>query len=145
MSLLPTRRHGSGFTLVELMVVMAIVAILASIALPAYTKYVQRGDVVEATQGLSQFRVQMEQFYQDNGNYGAAPACGVANPVGLVNFTFVCVSAGGGQTYVATMTGINQVAGFTYNIDQNNNQSTTAIPSSWGALPAYAATSWIVR
>ena len=145
MTSLPPRRHGSGFTLVEIMVVMAIVAILASIALPAYTKYVQRGDVVEATQGLSQYRVQMEQYYQDNGNYGVPPACGVANPVGLVNFTFACTSAGAGQTYLATMTGVSQVAGFTYNIDQNNNQSTTSIPSSWGSLPTYAATSWVVR
>jgi type IV pilus assembly protein PilE len=123
---------------------MAIVAILASIALPAYTRYVQRGDVVEATQALSQFRVQMEQFYQDNSNYGAA-ACGVANPVGLVNFGFACVPGNNGQTYLARMNGLGPVAGFTYTIDQANNQATLTLPASWGALPANAATSWIIR
>jgi type IV pilus assembly protein PilE len=139
-------RSTSGFTLIELLVAMAIVAILASIALPSYQRYVQRGDLVEATQGLSQYRVQMEQYYQDNGNYGAGGACGVAAPGGLVNFTLACtlVSA---QSYRATMTGNNggPVAGFVYRIDQANNQATTGLPSNWGSLTAAASTSWIVR
>jgi type IV pilus assembly protein PilE len=137
-------RSTSGFTLIELMVAVAILAILAAIALPSYTRYVQRGDVAEGTQALAQYRVQMEQYYQDNRNYGAAPACGVAAPA-LVNFVLTCASAAAGQTYAATATATGPVLGFVYTIDQGNNQATTAIPASWGALPAAAATSWIVR
>src|SRR5882757_8592570 len=112
-------RSTRGFTLIELMVVVAIVAILSAIAVPAYTRYVQRGDLVEATQALSQYRVQMEQYYQDNANYGTSPACGTTAP-GLVNFVLTCVSANTGQTYTATATGRNQIAGFTYTITQGN-------------------------
>jgi type IV pilus assembly protein PilE len=139
-------RSTSGFTLIELLVAMAVLAILTAIALPSYQRYVQRGDLVEATQGLSQYRVQMEQYYQDNGNYGTGGACGVAAPGGLVNFTLACVLASA-QSYRATMTGNNggPVAGFAYTIDQANNQATTALPSSWGSLTAAASTSWIVR
>jgi type IV pilus assembly protein PilE len=133
-------QRASGFTLIEMMVVVAIVAILAAIAIPAYTRYVQRGDLVEATQALSQYRVQMEQYYQDNNTYANGANCGVTAPA-LVNFTLTC-ALNGGQAYTATATGTNQVTGFTYTITQNNVQATTALPSGWGST---STTSWVVR
>jgi len=139
-------RRAVGFTLIELLVAMAVLAILAAIAIPSYTKYVQRGDLVEATQALSQYRVQMEQYYQDNGNYGAG-GCGAPLPAGLVNFTVACALNGGSQAYTATATGnaAGPVNGFQYTINQLNQQQTLSIPASWGALPANAGTSWIVK
>jgi len=138
-------RSNSGFTLVELMVVMAIVAILSAVAIPAYTRYVQRGDLVEGTQALAQYRVQMEQYYQDNRNYANGQACGVVLPV-LVNFTVTCATANNGQTYTGTATAkaISPINGFIYTIDQSNNQQTTGIAASWGAM-VLPANSWIVR
>ena len=65
----------SGFTLIELMIVVAIVGILATIAYPSYTDYVIRGRIPDATSGLAAKRVQMEQFFQDNRTYVGAPAC----------------------------------------------------------------------
>jgi type IV pilus assembly protein PilE len=132
-------QRASGFTLIEMMVVVAIVSILAAIAIPAYTRYVQRGDLVEATQALSQYRVQMEQYYQDNNTYANGASCGVAYPT-LVNFALTC-TLNTGQAYTATATGVagGQVAGFVYTIDQNNTQKTT---SAWGSS---STTSWIVR
>src|SRR5882762_5354039 len=84
----------AGFTLIELMMAVVIVAILSTLALPSYTRYLQRGDLVEGTQALSQYRVQMEQWYQDNNTYAdaAGAACGV-NPPGnppQVNFQVTC-------------------------------------------------------
>jgi len=142
-------RRAGGFTLIELLVVMVIVAVLASIAIPAYSRYIQRGDLVEATQALSQYRVQMEQWYQDNNTYAnAGGACGVAPPGNppLVNFTVACALGAGSQSYVATATGLNtsQVKGFSYTIDQANNQATTGL-GNWGALPGNAGTSWITK
>ncbi len=130
-------QRASGFTLIEMMVVVAIVAILAAIAIPSYTKYVQRGDLVEATQALAQYRVQMEQYYQDNNTYANGANCGVAYPT-LVNFALTC-TLNGGQAYTATATGAGQVARFIYTIDQNNTQKTTW---AWGST---STTSWIVR
>jgi len=140
-------QRAGGFTLIELMVVVSIVAILAAVAIPSYSKYVQRGDLVEGTQALSQFRVQMEQWYQDNNTYANAGGCGVTPPATppLVNFQVACTLNGGPQAYIATATGIKQVNGFQYTIDQANNQVTVSIPTSWGTKPASAATSWIIR
>jgi type IV pilus assembly protein PilE len=142
-------KRSTGFTLIELMVAIAIVAILAAIALPSYTRYVQRGDLVEATQALSQYRVQMEQWYQDNNTYANGAACGVAAPTTLVNFTVACALTGGanGQAYTATATANNPgpVAGFKYTIDQSNNQQTTGLPTNWSPGTTLPATSWIIR
>jgi type IV pilus assembly protein PilE len=139
-------RGLSGFTLIEVMVVVAIVAILSAIAVPAYTRYIQRGDLVEGTQALSQYRVQMEQYYQDNGKYSdtAGTSCGIGAPT-LVYFTLACV-LNTAQAYTATASGKagSQIAGVAYKIDQGANQWTTAVPAGW-TLTTAASTSWIVR
>lgn len=50
-------QRAQGFTLIEVMIVVAIVAILSSIALPSYTEYVQRGRLVDAHAALANARV----------------------------------------------------------------------------------------
>ena len=132
-------KRATGFTLIELMVAIVIVAILAVVALPSYTRYIQRGDLVEGTQALSQYRVQMEQYYQDNNTYQNAGNCGVAYPT-LVNFAITCVT-GSANAYTATATGAGPVAGFTYTINQSNVMATTHAPSGWST----STTTWITR
>ena len=61
-----------GFTLIEVMIVVAIVAILAAVALPAYGDYVRRGQLPEAFSGMADLRVKLEQYYQDNRSYGTS-------------------------------------------------------------------------
>jgi len=59
----------AGFTLVELIVAVAIIAILASIALPSYEETLQRSRRSEAREALSDFAARQEQFYLDNKTY----------------------------------------------------------------------------
>jgi type IV pilus assembly protein PilE len=135
-----------GFTLIEVMIVVAVLAILAAVAIPNYSRYVQRGQLVEATQALSEFRVRMEQFFQDNRSYqNAGGNCGATAPAGLQNFGFACAITGGGLGYTATTTGAGPVAGFVYTINQANAQRTTSLPSGWGTLPEGGADRWITR
>ncbi len=62
-------QRPTGFTLIELMVTVAIIAILAAIAVPNYTDYVKRGKLQEATSNLLAMRTKMEQYFQDNRSY----------------------------------------------------------------------------
>ena len=64
-----------GFTLIEVMITVAVVAILAAVALPQYRDYVTRGRIPEATSRLATLQVQAEQYFQDNRTYVGAPAC----------------------------------------------------------------------
>ena len=133
------KREVGGFTLIEAMVVVAVLGILAAIGIPNYSRYVTRGNLVEAGNALAEYRVRMEQFYKDNRTYANAGACGQAVPTNLDNFAIACVVAAGGQAFTATATGAGNTAGFVYTINQANVRATTAIPSHWGTLPRDAA------
>jgi len=63
------RKTHRGFTLIELMIVVAIIAILSAIAIPAYTAYVARSKLTEAFSGLSSMSVAAQQYYL-SGQWG---------------------------------------------------------------------------
>lgn len=125
----PARRHG-GFTLIEVMIVVAIVAILASIALPSYRDYIRRGSLPEAFSFLSDSRVKLEQYYQDQRSYGPAggTACGTTAPSGLKYFTISCAlnSATDNQGYTLKATGNagTPADGHVYTLTSGNAKAT---------------------
>jgi type IV pilus assembly protein PilE len=141
-SVTPVMRPNSGFTLIEVMVTVAIVAILAAIAVPSYNEYVQRARITEATSNLADMRNKMEQYFQDNRTW--TPGGGVTLPCnpGTVapmptsqNFTFTCDNmAANAYRVVATGNAGSSVANFVYTINQFN-QRTSAFPVSSGWTP----------
>ena len=136
-----------GFTIIELLIVIAIVSILAAVALPAYNDYVQRGKITEAFTGLAEFRVRMEQFYQDNRRYDGAGlnGCGAASPNSKY-FTFACApGAAPAQTYTVTATGIatQGLTNFVYTLDEKNVRATTTLGTGWNGAPNAAC--WVRR
>jgi type IV pilus assembly protein PilE len=139
----------AGFTLIELMIAIAVAAILAAVAVPAYTGYVTRSKIPEATGTLSSLRVKMEQWYQDNRKYsnGDDSGCGVGVPSGAAAkyFTYSCALATGtNQAYTLTATGnASQGMGdFTYTIDNSGTQKTESLPGGWGSYPVNC---WVTK
>jgi type IV pilus assembly protein PilE len=133
-----------GFTLVELMAVVAIAAIIAAFALPAYNEYVTRAKLQEATSQLSEWRTRMENYYSDNRRYSSAAGtgqtdCGASAPAAANAryFAYSCVSGGGtaagSQTYTLTATGGPAVAGFIFTLNQANTKQTTGVGTGWTA------------
>jgi len=126
-----------GFTLLELMIVVAVIGILSMVAYPNYVRYIQRSNIADALSALSQYRLSMEQVSQDNGNYGITPSCNVAVPAETSHFTFACttsttatstdstVTKNAKQTFTATATGNGSMAGFVYTIDDKGTKATT--------------------
>jgi type IV pilus assembly protein PilE len=115
-----------GFTLIELMIVVTIVAILAGLAYPSYRNHVLRAQVVDATNGLSTLRADMERYYQDNRTYGpvgTTPNALCATPPAAGKFTLSCVSDA--TTFTLQAVGTGSTAGFTYTINQAGAQTTT--------------------
>ncbi|MBS0292418.1 MAG: type IV pilin protein [Proteobacteria bacterium] len=64
-------QHARGFTLIELMIVVAVVGILSAIAYPSYTEYVRRGHRAEARAGLLQAAQWLERAATATGTYPA--------------------------------------------------------------------------
>ena len=129
----PFSSPARGFTLIELMVVVAIIGILATIAIPSYAEYVQRSRIIDATSKLGDYRVRMEQYYMDNRRYtDVNGACGAAvPPTNSSPFAVTCVP-NGPNAYTATATGqaTGNMTAFVYTIDQTGTKTTRS--TKWG-------------
>jgi type IV pilus assembly protein PilE len=150
------RIRSRGFTLIEVMIVVVVVAILAAIALPSYADYVRRGQVVEAFTVLSDYKVKMEQYYQDNRNYGNAGGAVCANAAGAPTwanftshgakyFTFACAlaSSSDNQSYTITATGsAGRAVSHTYTMNSAGERRTAELKGT-GYSPAKPC--WAVK
>jgi type IV pilus assembly protein PilE len=126
----PPRSSGraAGFTLIELMIAVAIVSILAAVALPAYNQYVIRGNLPQATSRLATLQVQMEQFFQDNRTYLGAPGCNADTSNRYFDFSCSTQTA---TAFTLQAVGKGSMAGFTFTVNQQNVRASAALPSGW--------------
>jgi type IV pilus assembly protein PilE len=125
------RNSRNGFTLIELMIVVAIVAILSAVALPAYNDYVIRSRLADAFSALSSAASSAEQFWANNRTY-VGLAGSNAWPVNSATFSYTLANADA-SAFTITATGAGPVAGFVYTINQDGTRATTAVKSGWGS------------
>lgn len=141
-------RRAAGFTLIEVMIVVAIVGILAAVALPAYQDYVMRGRLVDAHNGLAAMRADMERFYQDNRTYASVGTtfispCKVDESKRKIgSFTLSCDGDPSSTAFKLKAEGSGATNGFVFTVDQQNNRATTITGvSGWSGC----ANDWIAK
>jgi type IV pilus assembly protein PilA len=99
-------RKNEGFTLIELMIVIAIIGILAAIAIPQFSAYRTRSYNSAAEADLRNAATAQEAYYVDNQTYVATPTTLIGATYGFYTTQNVSVSGGAGQTQY-TMTALH--------------------------------------
>jgi type IV pilus assembly protein PilA len=119
------QKAQKGFTLIELMIVVAIIGILAAIAVPAYQNYVARAQFTEVTSAVSPFKIAVELCYQQQGVM--TPCLNGTNGIPALTQADGNVAANSGLVTVTSPTtaniqmiavnGVNSLAGEIYQLD----------------------------
>lgn len=123
------RRTTRGFTLIELMVVVAIIAILAAIALPAYADYALRSKIRVAQSDLMALSSNVENFRQRTLGYPASDTVakkGWQASGKSGNFTYsYATSSAGYQLKAVAGSAMGKASGCTLTLDADNTRGVT--------------------
>ncbi len=124
------RAGSSGFTILELMIVIAVVVLLLGIALPAYQDFVVRSKLQAGTEGLSALRGLLAQVYADNRSYRTLDdtACRIVT-YQTEHFDLVCVATSD-KSYLLTATsqaseGLGSAGDYVYALNSDGVRDTT--------------------
>jgi type IV pilus assembly protein PilA len=107
------KQSQSGFTLIEMMIVVAIIAILAALAIPSYQNYTIRAQVTEGLNLAGDWQLAIAEFYAANNAWPSQ-----------ADLTTMAPSVG---TYVSSITVASGVITITYGTPQSNQQLAGAI------------------
>lgn len=136
--MMKSNKHSlAGFTLIEIMITVAIVAILAALAIPAYQESVRKSRRSEARAALTEGAQNFERFFTQNNGYSAA-ATGIL-PASTAFYTYSIDAATTASTFLLTATPTGAQASDKcgiFKLDQLNNKTVDTSGVSSGALSA---------
>jgi type IV pilus assembly protein PilA len=119
-----------GFTLIELMIVVAIIGILAAVAIPAYQDYIARSQVSEAVSLTAGGKTPLAEFYADKGVWPSTADLVMGNLVGKY-VSNITITAGGGGTAPITLRATMKQLGVNSNITNKTLDLTSSDGKTW--------------
>ena len=114
--------NNAGFTLLELIIAIAILSIIVAVAAPSYSQYVQRGKIAEALATLGNLSTQMEKNYLDFRQYTGSDGNCAVGALNTENFDYTCASSGQDYTWTAT----SSDGKYIFSVNNNFNKVTLA-------------------
>jgi len=123
-----------GFTTIEILIAVALVGVLATLALPSYGTYIARARLLDAATRLSDHRAKMEQYFLDRRSYvDASGSCGAAPPAAAPAdpFDVACSATPSSYRIVATGRAAGGMSGFALAVDESGQRTTIAVPAGW--------------
>ncbi len=123
----------AGFTLIEVLIVTAVIALLASIAYPSYKSFIRKGHISDALSELSKLRLEMEQRYQQNRSYQDTdinnPGQCATTKINSRYFSYSCTTTSR-TTFIWTASNLTSpmlgtLNSYQYTIDQDGTRQTT--------------------
>ena len=138
------RRLHRGFTLIEMMIVLAILAVLAAIALPAYQEQVRKGRRASAQSHLMDIAAKQQQFLLDNRRYAAdltSTELNLNTPTDVSNFyTITCCGPSTSATpplFTATATPKTGQSADLGGADLSIDNAGAKLPTSYNGSPVW--------
>ena len=119
-----------GFTLIELMIVVAIIGILAAVAIPAYQDYIARSQVTEAVSLTSSGKTPLAEFFGDKGVWPSTADIAMGNLSGKY-VSNVTITAGNSLSSPVTLTAVMRSSGVNTSLIDKTLDLTSADGKQW--------------
>jgi len=142
------RTEHSGFTLVELMITVAILAVLAAVAIPMYSNYMNRAKQSDAIIGLKAAQMAQEQYFSENNDYSSTidilPGfndTGADNSYAKGEYTLTVVSAG--TNFVIDASWVDNGKGINDRWTISNTNIDPVFDTSKSGIKGYSVFGWL--